>query len=95
MAGAGHHEGRAGQLAGTYVPVIRFPGRALEMMQRAHGVTGMNLQTPGLRPYHDKIVVLTICLWDHGRPVPIVLHFLGGTDRNPEDLARKIARCRA
>jgi DNA polymerase I-like protein with 3'-5' exonuclease and polymerase domains len=72
--------------------VVRSPQEASALLRQAHGAAGLDLETSGLRPYHDDVVVLSIAILhdkegEHKDPQLIVLHWPGGTRTLPDDLA--------
>jgi ribonuclease D len=66
------------------IPLLRGPLEA----------AALDLETSGLRPYHDSIVVLSLALWRAGTPTYAVLHFPGGTSTLPPELSRALEEAR-
>jgi DNA polymerase I-like protein with 3'-5' exonuclease and polymerase domains len=72
------------------ISVIREVDAACTALEQYHGPLGVDLETTGVRPYHDQICVLSLCLYASGEPVVIVLHLRDGVI--PPEVAWQLER---
>jgi DNA polymerase-1 len=74
--------------------LLRTPKEVIPLLRGPLSAASLDVETSGLRPYHDSIVVLTLALWREQQLHVAVLHWPGGTRTLPAELCRALEEAR-